>query len=184
MDSSIFPLPVIRGLTDRLYDKRKAAALEIEKLARENAKSSERITQIIDTLVQDFVYSNNPNARNGGLIGLAATAIALGSVRLSIQLNSLFIVPLHMLISVSRFSPKAVVAYLDIIVAPVLSCFTNQDPRVRYYACESMYNIAKVAKGDILRYFNSVFDGMCKVREKKRILLSALRYTTRWLTSQ
>jgi vacuole morphology and inheritance protein 14 len=80
MDSSIFPLPVIRGLTDRLYDKRKAAALEIEKLARENAKSSERITQIIDTLVQDFVYSNNPNARNGGLIGLAATAIALGPV--------------------------------------------------------------------------------------------------------
>ncbi|KAJ2964699.1 hypothetical protein NQZ79_g485 [Umbelopsis isabellina] len=136
MDSSIFPLPVIRGLTDRLYDKRKAAALEIEKLARENAKSSERITQIIDTLVQDFVYSNNPNARNGGLIGLAATAIALG---------------------------PAVVAYLDIIVAPVLSCFTNQDPRVRYYACESMYNIAKVAKGDILRYFNSVFDGMCKL---------------------
>ncbi|KAH8547463.1 vacuolar protein 14 C-terminal Fig4p binding-domain-containing protein [Umbelopsis sp. PMI_123] len=136
MDSSIFPLPVIRGLTDRLYDKRKAAALEIEKLARENAKSPERMTQIIDTLVQDFVYSNNPNARNGGLIGLAATAIALGS---------------------------AVVAYLDIIVAPVLSCFTNQDPRVRYYACESMYNIAKVAKGDILRYFNSVFDGMCKL---------------------
>jgi hypothetical protein len=38
---------------------------------------------------------------------------------------------------------------------------------VRYYACESMYNIAKVAKGDILRYFNSVFDGMCKVREKR-----------------
>jgi hypothetical protein len=106
MDSSIFPLPVIRGLTDRLYDKRKAAALEIEKLARENAKSSERITQIIDTLVQDFVYSNNPNARNGGLIGLAATAIALGSVRLSIQFNSLFIVPLHMLISVSRFSQR------------------------------------------------------------------------------
>lgn len=82
MDSSIFPLPVIRGLTDRLYDKRKAAALEIEKLARENAKSPDRITQIIDTLVQDFVYSNNPNARNGGLIGLAATAIALGPVSL------------------------------------------------------------------------------------------------------
>lgn len=89
MDSSIFPLPVIRGLTDRLYDKRKAAALEIEKLARENAKSPERITQIIDTLVQDFVYSNNPNARNGGLIGLAATAIALGPVSQHLDMSQI-----------------------------------------------------------------------------------------------
>jgi vacuole morphology and inheritance protein 14 len=34
---------------------------------------------------------------------------------------------------------------------------------VRYYACESMYNIAKVAKGEILLYFNQVFDALCKV---------------------
>jgi hypothetical protein len=30
--------------------------------------------------VQEFVYSNNPYARYGGLIGLAATSIALGPV--------------------------------------------------------------------------------------------------------
>lgn len=27
-----------------------------------------------------------------------------------------------------------------------------------------MYNIAKVAKGEVLRYFNSIFDALCKVR--------------------
>lgn len=27
-----------------------------------------------------------------------------------------------------------------------------------------MYNIAKVAKGEILIYFNSIFDQLCKVR--------------------
>lgn len=27
-----------------------------------------------------------------------------------------------------------------------------------------MYNIAKVAKGEILLYFNEVFDALCKVR--------------------
>lgn len=53
--------------------------------------------------------------------------------------------------------------YLEIIVPPVLACFTDQDARVRYYACESMYNIAKVAKGEILRYFNHIFDALCKV---------------------
>lgn len=46
---------------------------------------------------------------------------------------------------------------------PVLACFTDQDARVRYYACEAMYNIAKVAKGEILVYFNSIFDQLCKV---------------------
>lgn len=48
---------------------------------------------------------------------------------------------------------------------PVLACFSDQDARVRYYACESMYNIAKVAKGEILVYFNQVFDALCKVVE-------------------
>jgi hypothetical protein len=53
--------------------------------------------------------------------------------------------------------------YLDDIVPPVLACFTDQDARVRYYACESMYNIAKVAKGEVLPYFNDIFDALCKV---------------------
>jgi hypothetical protein len=51
------------------------------RLVRDNESAPERITEIIDALVQDFVYSNNSNARYGGLIGLAATAIALGPVR-------------------------------------------------------------------------------------------------------
>lgn len=34
---------------------------------------------------------------------------------------------------------------------------------MRYYACESMYNIAKVAKGEVLVYFNDVFDALCKL---------------------
>lgn len=46
---------------------------------------------------------------------------------------------------------------------PVLACFSDQDARVRYYACESMYNIAKVAKGEILLFFNEIFDALSKV---------------------
>lgn len=53
--------------------------------------------------------------------------------------------------------------YLGSIIPPVLACFSDQDARVRYYACESMYNIAKVAKGEILPYFNDIFDALCKV---------------------
>jgi vacuole morphology and inheritance protein 14 len=62
---------------------------------------------------------------------------------------------------------QEVARYLEEIVPPVLACFTDQDARVRYYACESMYNIAKVAKGEILLYFNEVFDALCKVGQQQ-----------------
>lgn len=61
-------------------------------------------------------------------------------------------------------SQEGVAPYLREIVPPVLACFSDQDARVRYYACESMYNIAKVAKGEILPFFNDIFDALCKVR--------------------
>ncbi|KAJ9314817.1 hypothetical protein DTO271D3_4817 [Paecilomyces variotii] len=131
---------VQRLLNDKLYDKRKQGALELERIVREAAikEDHERIQKIIDQLCHDYAYAvHQPHARNGGLIGLAAASIALGS--------------------------EGVAPYLQEIVPPVLACFTDQDARVRYYACESMYNIAKVAKGEILLFFNEIFDALCKL---------------------
>ncbi|KAL1311514.1 hypothetical protein AAFC00_001636 [Neodothiora populina] len=134
MDPSVAKL-----LSDKLYDKRKHGALELEGVIRDALAINDhvRIAAMVDQLCNDFAYSvNHLNARNGGLIGLAAAAIALGG---------------------------EVARYLRKIVPPVLACFSDQDARVRYYACESMYNIAKVAKGEILIYFNDVFDALCKL---------------------
>lgn len=78
----------------------------------------------------------NANYRKGGLIGIAATAIGLmGNTR----------------------------QHLEGLLFPVLHCFDDPESRVRYYACESLYNIAKVARGSILRYFNQIFDGLTKL---------------------
>ncbi len=45
------------------------------------AKEFDRIKKIIQQLCNDFAYAvHQPHARNGGLIGLAAAAIALGPV--------------------------------------------------------------------------------------------------------
>ncbi|KAJ3020188.1 hypothetical protein HKX48_001188 [Thoreauomyces humboldtii] len=141
-EPSPFTPQIIRGLSDKLYEKRKAAALDVERLIRDALQASDhtRVASILNGLIDDFAYSSLPNARNGGLIALAAAAIALGSAELC--------------------------AHLDAIVPPILSCFTDQDSRVRYYACESMYNVAKVARGDILKYFNEVFDALSKVNEE------------------
>ncbi|KAH6890982.1 vacuolar protein 14 C-terminal Fig4p binding-domain-containing protein [Thelonectria olida] len=134
MDTSIQ-----RALNDKLYDKRKVGALELERVIRElvNSKEYQRVHDILEQLCNEYAYAvHQPHARNGGLIGLAAAAIALG---------------------------QELPRYLAKIVPPVLACFTDQDARVRYYACEAMYNIAKVAKGEILVYFNSIFDQLCKL---------------------
>ena len=53
--------------------------------------------------------------------------------------------------------------YLNLLIPPVLECFDDPESRVCYYACESMYNISKVARGSVLRYFNQIFDGLCKL---------------------
>jgi len=129
---------VQRSLGDRSYDKRKNAALEIEQLVKSlsEAHNVPMIQSIISVLAKDFCTSMNANYRKGGLIGIAATAIGLmGNTR----------------------------SHLEGLLFPVLHCFDDPESRVRYYACESLYNIAKVARGSILRYFNQIFDGLTKL---------------------
>lgn len=72
---------------------------------------------------------------------------------------------------------QEVARYLQEIVPPVLACFSDQDARVRYYACESMYNIAKVAKGEVLLFFNEIFDALSKVCFLKAICLGGKLFT-------
>merc|ERR1712137_827032 len=127
-----------RNLCDKLYDKRKQGAQEVETLVKElNASGDkERILQIVDHLIVNFSTSPTGNHRKGALIALAAVAIALGTDS-------------HPLL------PK--------LVPPVIKSFGDQDARVRYYACESMYNISKVARSKILPFFNEIFDGLFKL---------------------
>ncbi|KAG8932960.1 hypothetical protein FRC02_000311 [Tulasnella sp. 418] len=117
----------------------------VERLVREcNAQGDIlRIIQIIDQLVELFANTAQPlHCRNGGLIGLAATAIALGV----------------------EISP-----YMDKFIDPLLRCFSDLESRIRYFACESMYNIAKVSKGEILVYFNPIFDSLSKLAADSEI---------------
>ena len=85
------------------------------------------------------MFSNSSNAlhvRNGGLIGLAGTAIALG---------------------------VEVAPYMDKFIHKLLACFVDPEKRIRYFSAECLYNIAKVSKGEVLVYFNEIFDALSKV---------------------
>ncbi|KAF4345791.1 DNA repair and recombination RAD54 and RAD54 [Fusarium beomiforme] len=103
-----------RALNDKLYDKRKIGALELERVIRDlvSAKDYQRVHDILEQLCNDYAYAvHQPHARNGGLIGLAAAAIALG---------------------------PELPRYLAKIVPPVLACFTDQDARYLRSALQGM----------------------------------------------
>lgn len=128
-----------KALLDRVYDKRKAATLDLERQVRECLAKGDRarVNLIVQQLCSFLTASpQNVNARNGGLIGLAGIAIALG---------------------------VEIAPFLEQIAKPVLACFNDPDSKIRYFACESFYNIAKVCKGEILVYFNETFDALSKL---------------------
>ncbi|TIA88646.1 hypothetical protein E3P81_03381 [Wallemia ichthyophaga] len=127
-----------RSLYDQKYERRKSAALELEKQLKEFLFKNEtnKIKLIIDQLASSFNKENHSNIKNGGLIGLAAAAVALDD---------------------------QLIHYLDIIIKPILSCFNDIDPRIRYFTCESMYNIAKVSRSNLLPHFDQIFDCLNKL---------------------
>ncbi|XVF43564.1 hypothetical protein PTKIN_Ptkin02bG0049900 [Pterospermum kingtungense] len=135
---SVMPAAVLRNLSDKLYEKRKNAALEVEGIVKQLASSGdhEKISAVINLLTTEFTYSPQANHRKGGLIGLAAATVGLTS---------------------------EAAQHLEQIVPPVLNSFSDQDSRVRYYACEALYNIAKVVRGDFIIFFNQIFDALCKL---------------------
>ncbi|CAN0871727.1 Protein VAC14 homolog [Linum grandiflorum] len=135
---SVIPANVLRNLSDKLYEKRKNAALEVEGIVKQLAAAGDhdKISSVIQLLTQEYTYSPQANHRKGGLIGLAAATVGLTS---------------------------EAAQHLEQIVPPVLHSFSDQDSRVRYYACEALYNIAKVVRGDFIVFFNQIFDALCKL---------------------
>lgn len=137
-DGELLPQAVLRQIGDKLYDKRKTAALEVEQIIKKlvSANDLNRIRLIIDKLIADYAFSAQTNYRKGALLCLAGATVGLGE-------------PSEM--------------FLRQIVPPVLTSFTDQDARVRYYACEALYNIAKNARESFIIFFNEVFDAMFRL---------------------
>ncbi|CAF1998342.1 unnamed protein product [Brassica napus] len=135
---SLIPAAVQRNLSDKLYEKRKYAALEIENTVKNltSAGDHDKLSKVIDILVKEFAKSPQPNHRKGGVLALAAVTVGLSSA-----------------------APQ----YLEQIVPPVIESFIDQDSRVRYYACEALYNIAKIVRGEFIFFFNQIFDALCKL---------------------
>lgn len=140
-NSQLIPQSVAKQLAERSYERRKAAALHVEEVARTLAgkRDTARIQKLIQMLTDDFALcAEGTNQRKGGLIGLAAATVGLGDTA-----------PQH----------------LCKIIPPIIANMEDQEPRVRFYAAESMYNLIRATRDAMVPYFieDGLFDGLAKL---------------------
>lgn len=136
MGDRVLDQALIKDLSNHIYEKRKATAFQIESITKSAlaANDSAKIYKIINELVE-LTNDGTNSAKMGAITALGSVSVALGSF--------------------------AIAYFLKEIIKPIFATFKDTDARVRYYACESLYNIAKIARGEILLYFNEVFDILC-----------------------
>ncbi|VDD83170.1 unnamed protein product [Mesocestoides corti] len=134
------PLPgaCVKNLCDKLFEKRKTGAMEVEQLVKTLVSKNRHmeVEKIIHFFGREFILSSNANVRKGGLIGLASVAIGLGHASRN---------------------------YSDDLILPLLQVLRDGDARVRYFACESLYNIMKVLQVHSLKYLNDVFEALSTI---------------------
>ncbi|CAH0589970.1 unnamed protein product [Chrysodeixis includens] len=137
-DYAPLSIACVRGLCDKIYDKRKFAGVEIEKMVKDfsDAKNTSQIKRLIRVLGQDLMSSTNPNVKNGALMGLTSVAVGLG---------------------------KGCIEYLSELVHPIVACFSESESRVRYQAAEALFNVLKIARGAALEHFPLVFDALARL---------------------
>jgi hypothetical protein len=131
---------VLVSLAHKRYERRRLAAMEIEKVVRSLVQQGEdqleRVRAILLLLSDDYVRSTSEDARKGGVVALAACAIGLKKAPDS----------------------QAVQECRDLILASVVHACQDHSQRVRYYATESLFNVVKVIPSLAVQHFFILFE--------------------------
>ncbi|KAL7450731.1 hypothetical protein ACHAWC_002599, partial [Mediolabrus comicus] len=130
---------VLVSLAHKRYERRRLAAMEIEKVVRSYVMTEDypRVRAILLLLSDDYVRSTNEDARKGGAVALAACAIGLKK---------------------ANEGRRDVMECRDLILASVVHACQDHSQRVRYYATESLFNVTKVIPSLAVRHFFILFE--------------------------
>mmetsp|Transcript_21161 Transcript_21161/g.61543 ORF Transcript_21161/g.61543 Transcript_21161/m.61543 type:complete len:1588 (-) Transcript_21161:127-4890(-) len=130
---------VLVSLAHKRYERRRLAAMEIEKAVRSLVQQGEldRVRAILLLLSDDYVRSTSEDARKGGVVALAASAIGLKK---------------------ADDSRPGVNECRDLILASVVHACQDHSTRVRYYATESLFNVVKVIPALAVQHFFILFE--------------------------
>lgn len=130
---------VLVSLAHKRYERRRLAAMEIEKVVRSlvQQKELERVRAILLLLSDDYVRSTSEDARKGGVVALAACAIGLKK---------------------GSEADRDVMECRDLILASVVHACQDHSQRVRYYATESLFNVLKAIPALAVQHFFILFE--------------------------
>ena len=122
------------------------------------AGKAEAIRKIITVLTTEFCNSSKSDCRKGGVLGLSALAIGMQKV---IDWRN-FLMLTSFTYHASIFLPFFFISqdakeFAETLTRPILGCCSDPDIRVRYYAVESLYNVAKTCRSSILFMLNEIF---------------------------
>lgn len=131
---------VLVSLAHKRYERRRLAAMEIEKVVRSlvHQKELDRVRAILLLLSDDYVRSTSEDARKGGVVALAACGIGLKKALPS--------------------EDYKVLECRDLILASVVHACQDHSQRVRYYATESLFNIVKLIPTLAVQHFFILFE--------------------------
>lgn len=127
---------VLVSLAHKRYERRRLAAMEIEKVVRSLVATgnTDRVRAILLLLADDYVRSTSEDARKGGVVALAACAIGLKKIGDEAQ------------------------ECRDLILASVVHACQDHSQRVRYYATESLFNVVKVIPSLAVQHFFILYE--------------------------
>lgn len=134
---------VMVSLAHKRYERRRLAAMEVEKVVRNLIlnREMERVKGIILLLSDDYIRSTNEDARKGGAVSMAACAIGLKKAKEIQGINISLVTECH-----------------DLILASVVHACLDNMQRVRYYATESLFNVIKVLPHLAVDHFFILFE--------------------------
>lgn len=131
---------VLVSLSHKRYERRRLAAMEIEKVVRSllHQGEVERVRAILLLLSDDYVRSTSEDARKGGVVALAACAVGMKK-------------------AVEKENP-ILQECRDLILASVVHACQDHNQRVRYYATESLFNVVKNMPVLAIQHFFILFE--------------------------
>ncbi|GJT07520.1 protein VAC14 [Tanacetum coccineum] len=136
---SVVPAAVLRNLSDKLYEKRKLAAYEVEGIVRQLTAvgDHDKITAVINLLTHEYTYSPQTNHRKGGLIGLAAATVGLSA---------------------------EAAQHLEFSLEQKGLTFIGLDrPLLHVKGSDEFRPFIQVVRGEFIFHFNKIFDALCKL---------------------
>lgn len=140
-------------LADKSHASRNQGAQDVERLTRQilmkdSESACREIFTLIDCIEREFLdveVADDTNRRKGGIIGLACVVMSL--------VNNLR----------DRDKDAVLPQFLLRVVRSVVERLKDNNNRVRYYACEAMFNIAKACGPAVLTHFAEIFEPVCSL---------------------